>query len=100
MIGAWLMVACVAAALFQLAHGWQAWAWHHRGEGARLARAEYARLHREHVDNAEARLSEAEFVSYFVSARPGITRFVLAAVSLLLLGLPAAWALMAGWPWR
>lgn len=100
MIGAWLMLLCVAAAVFLLTETWRAWAWHHRGVGERQAHAEYARIRRDRPHTAEARLPEAEFVRYRVSLRPGALRYVLAAIVLLLIGLPVAYALMAGWPWN
>lgn len=93
---AWLTAITAAGLLMQ---AWRAWRWHHRGAGARVARLDYARIRRDRPDTAEARLSEAEFVRYRVSLRPGAPRYVLAAVVVLLIGLPAAWALMVGWPW-
>lgn len=99
MVRTWLMLVCVAAAAILLVKGWRAWAWHHRGEGEREAHAEYARMRRERVDTAEARLPEAEFVRYFVSLRPGATRYLVALLILLLVGAPVAVALLAGWPW-
>lgn len=99
MIGAGLMLLCVAAAVFLLMETWRAWVWHHRGGGEREAHAEYARMHRERVDTAEARLPEPEFVRYYVGSRPGATGYAVAVLLLLLIGLPAAVALMAGWPW-
>lgn len=100
MIGAWLMLLCVAAVLFLIAESWRAHAWHHRGMGERKARAEYARIKREQPDTAEARLPEAEFVRYYVGLRPGATRYVIATLVLALIGLPASCALMADWPWN
>jgi hypothetical protein len=99
MIGAGLMLLCVAAVLFLITESWRAYAWHHRGVGAREARLEYARIRREQPDTAEARLPEAEFVRYYVGLRPGIARYVIAALLLALIGLPASCALTAGWPW-
>lgn len=98
MIGTWLMLACVAAVLFLITESWRAHAWHHRGVGARKALVEYARIQREQPDIAEARLPEAEFVRYYVDLRPGIARYVIAALLLVLVGLPASCVLMAGWP--
>ncbi|MBS0383092.1 MAG: hypothetical protein JSR56_11745 [Proteobacteria bacterium] len=98
MIGTWLMVACVAGAFALGFKAWLAWSWHH-GDGEQRAHTEYRRLQREHADTAEARLPEAEFVRYRVSMRPGALRYLLAAIALLLVGLPVAYALMAGWPW-
>ena len=100
MIGTWLMLACVAGACALGLRAWCAWSWHHRGAGRRAACLEYARMRRERTDTAEARLREAEFVRYRVSSRPGATRYVIAALLLLLIGLPASCALMAGWPWN
>ena len=99
MIGAGLMLLCVAAAVFLLMETWRAWVWHHRGGGEREAHAEYARMRRQRIDTAEARLPEAEFVRYFVDSRPGATGYAIAVLLLLLIGLPAAAALMTGWPW-
>ncbi|HET7592997.1 MAG TPA: hypothetical protein VFK00_08350 [Rhodanobacteraceae bacterium] len=99
MIGAWLMLLCVAAVLFLIAESWRAWAWHHRGVGERKALVEYARIRREQPDTAEARLPEAEFVRYYVGLRPGIARYAIVALLLVLIGLPASCALMAGWRW-
>jgi hypothetical protein len=99
MIGAWLMLLYVATVLFLIAESWRAYAWHHRGVGGRMALVEYARIRREQPDTAEARLPEAEFVRYYVGLRPGLTRYVIAALLLVLIGLPASCALMAGWRW-
>jgi hypothetical protein len=99
MIGAWLMLLCVAAVLFLITESWRAWAWHHRGVGARKALAEHARIRREQPDTAEARLPEAEFIRYYVGLHPGVARYVIAALLLVLIGLPASCALMAGWRW-
>lgn len=98
MIGKGLMLLCVSAAIFLIWETWRAWVWHHRGGGERAARAEYARMQRERVDTAEARLPEAEFVRYYVGSRPGVTGYAFAALLLLLIGLPAAAMLMDGWP--
>lgn len=95
-----LMLACVAVAAALLAKGWQAWAWHHRGQGARAAHAEYARMHREQMDIAEARLPEPEFVRYFVASRPGAARYLIAALVLLATGLAGSYVLVRGWPWN
>ncbi|HEX5353381.1 MAG TPA: hypothetical protein VFW60_04820 [Rhodanobacteraceae bacterium] len=100
MIGAGLMLLCVAASAFLLMETWRAWAWHHRGVGERQALVEYARIRREQPDTAEARLPEAEFVRYHVASRPGATPFLVAALLLLLIGLPASCALLAGWSWN
>lgn len=100
MIGTGLMLLCVAAAAFLTWEAWRAWRWHHRGGGERMAHLEYARIRRDEPDTAEARLSEAEFVRYVVASRPGIARYVVAALLLLVVGLPASCALMAGWSWN
>jgi hypothetical protein len=100
MIGAGLMLLCVAASAFLLMETWRAWVWHHRGEGEREARLEHARIRREQPDTAEARLSEAEFVRYRMDSRPGPVGYLVAALLLLLIGLPASCALLAGWPWN
>ena len=99
MIGTWLMLACVAGAFALGLRAWSAWCWHHRGHGEHRAHAEYRHMQRELADTAEARLTETEFVHYRVSMRPGALRYVIAALLLLLIGLPVAYALMAGWPW-
>ncbi len=100
MIGAWLMLLCAVTAIFLAIEGWQAWLWRHRGEGERKARLEYARMHRDGVDTAEARLSETEFISYYVDRRPRATRYVVAVLVLLLVGIPASIALVWAWPWH
>lgn len=99
MIGAWAMLFCVTAVLVLATEGWRAYVWHYRGMGECKAHAEYARIRRERPDTAEARLSEAEFIRYYVDLRPGIARYVIATLLLALLGLPASCALMQGWPW-
>jgi len=102
MIGKWLMLLCVAGVLVLVTQCWRAYLWHHRGAGAgageRKARAEYAWIRREQPDTAEARLPEAEFIRYYVDLRPGIARYLIATL-LLLIGLSASCVLMAGWPW-
>lgn len=101
MIGTCLMLLCLAVVVFLITQAWRAWTWHHRGRGEREAHAEYARMRRERVDTAEARLSEAEFVHYYVGLRPGSARYAIAALLLLLVaGLAGSCALMGGWPWR
>lgn len=100
MIGAGAMLFCMAAVVFLTMEGWRAHAWHHRGVGECAARVEYARIRRERPETAEARLSEAEFIRYYVELRPGSTRYVVATVLLALFGLPASCALMQGWPWN
>lgn len=87
-----VFAACVAVL------GWkihQSFAWHHRGVGERKAHAEYARIRREFPDCAEARLAEHEFVRRYVSLKPGMAFYVIGALLLVLIGLPAAWALRA-----
>lgn len=93
---AWL--SAVAAALL-FARAWRAWRWHHRGAGEHAARAEYARIRRECPDTAEARLAEADFIRYSVGLRPGAARYLIAALAMLLIALPASCTLMADWPW-
>lgn len=100
MIRTWLLLGCVAVAAILVWKAWLAWRWHHRGDGARKARNEYARIRREQPDTAEARLTEAEFVRYFVALRPGPARYAVAAALLLLASLPAAHLLASGWPWE
>ncbi|TAN06465.1 MAG: hypothetical protein EPN38_08390 [Rhodanobacteraceae bacterium] len=99
MIGIGLMLACGAAAVVLCLRACRAYGWRHRGVGERQARVEYARMHRDGVDTAEARLSEAEFIRYRVASRPGASRYVAAALAMVLMGLFAFWGLMAGWPW-
>lgn len=99
MIGTWLMLVCMIGAFALGLKAWSAWRWHHQGYGEQQAHAEYRRMQREHADTAEARLPEAEFVRYRISMRPGALRYVLAAIALLLIGLPVAAAVMSGWPW-
>lgn len=100
MIGTWLMLLCLAVVVFLTTQAWRAWAWHHGGRGERAAHAEYVRMLREREDTAEARLPEAEFVRYYVGLRPGPARYAIAALLLLVTGLPGACALMVGWPWH
>ena len=100
MVRTWLMLACVAAAFLLLVKAWMAWTWHHRGEGERRAGIEYDRMRRDAVDTAEARLTKPEFVRYFVASRPRATRYLIAAIVLLLVGLPASGLLPANWPWN
>lgn len=69
-----LAVAFTAGEVFMVANLCRSWAWHHRGLGRRRARAEHARIRHEQPDTAEARLSQDEFVRYFVArrARPAV----------------------------
>ena len=92
MMGAGLVLLGMAASAFLLMKTWRAWAWHHRGVGEREARVEHARIRHEQPDTAEARLSEAEFVHYYVSARPGIAPYIAGAVLLLLVATFVAYA--------
>ena len=96
MIGAWALLLCAAAVVFLATGGWRAYVWHHRGVGECQAHAAYAWIRRERPEIAEARLSEAEFVRYYVASRAGIVPYV---VALLVLGLAVSCALLAGWPW-
>ena len=67
--------------------GVQARSWHAQ-RGEREGRAEYARLVRERPDAPEARLSEAEFVNQFVASKPSPWRYHVAAVALVIVGIP------------
>lgn len=100
MIGAWLMALCALTGTALALEGWQAYRWHHRHVGEQAARAEYARLRRDAVDSAESRLSEAEFIRYYVNARPAPARYLIAAAVLLIGGLPvAAWVIVQERTW-
>src|SRR3546814_3902847 len=77
MFGVLLMLLCVAAAIYMLVKMYKAFVWHNQGVGERNAHAEYARMRREQPDSADARLSEAEFVSQYVGARPGMARYLI-----------------------
>lgn len=90
MLGILMMLACVAGVIYMMVKMFKATQWHHQGVGERSARAEYARIQREQPDSAEARLSEAEFVSQYVAARPGIARYLVIGLLLTFVGLPAA----------
>ncbi len=92
------MLLCVAGVLVLVTQCWRAYLWHHRGAGERKARVEYARIRREQTDTAEARLPEAECIRYYVDLRPGIARYLIATLLLLLTRLPTSCTLMAGWP--
>lgn len=89
-MGILLMLACVAGAIFLMVKMYKSVTWHNQGVGERTARAEYARIQREQPDSAEARLSEPEFVQQFVASRPGMARYVIGAILLVLVGIPAA----------
>ena len=93
MFGVLLMLACVAGVIYLMVKMYQSVAWHYQGVGDRTAHAEYARIKREQPDSAEARLSEAEFVQRHVSSRPGIARYIVCALLLVFIGLPASCAL-------
>lgn len=85
-----VLVACVAGL------GWkirQSFVWHHRGVGESKAHSEYARIRRAFPDCAEARLAEHEFVRRYVSLKPGVAFYLIGALLLVLIGLPAAWAI-------
>ena len=87
MFGIALVLAWASGEIFMLVSIYRSWMWHHRGDGARKAHAEYARIRAEQPDIAEARLTESEFVHYYVAARPGMTPYIVAALVLLLIGL-------------
>jgi len=97
MIGAWLLLMCLAGALVLITEGRRAYVWHHGGVGEHAAHDEYARVRRERPDAAEARLSEAEFVRYYVAAHPGAAPYVIAMLLLVLIGMPVSCALMMEW---
>lgn len=97
MIGAWLLLTCLAGAVVLITEGRRAYLWHHGGMGERTAHDEYARVRREWPDTAEARLSEAEFVRHYVASRPGAVPYVIAVLLLVLIGVPASCTLMMGW---
>ena len=90
MFGVLLMLLCAAGAIFLMVKMYKSYTWHNQGVGERDARAEYARIKRDQPDSAEARLSEAEFVRNHVAARPGMARYLIGAVVLVLVGLPAS----------
>jgi hypothetical protein len=90
MIGALLMLACVAGAIYMLVKMFKAYHWHNQGTGERNGHAEYARIQREQPDSAEARLSEAEFVNQYVASRPGMARYLIFGLLLAFIGIPAA----------
>lgn len=85
-----LMLLCVAAAVYLMVKMYQVHTWHNQGVGERKARAEYGRIRREQPDSAEARLSEGEFVSQYVSAKPGMARYIVGVLLLVFIGMPAA----------
>lgn len=89
-----LLLSAFAVAVILL--GWkthQSFLWHHRGVGERRAHLEYARIRREFPDCAEARLPEPEFVQRYVSMKPGVAFYVIVALLLMLIALPAAFAI-------
>lgn len=90
MFGVLVGLACIVGVVVMMRKMYRAHAWHNQGVGERSARAEYARVRREQPDSAEARLSEAEFVQRFVAAQPGLARYILFALLLTFVGLPAA----------
>ena len=90
MIGILLCLACLAGVIFMMVKMYQTNVWHHGGTGERQAHAEYGRIQREQPDCAEARLSEAEFVQQYVASRPGLARYLIVAILLLIIGLPAS----------
>jgi len=61
--------------------------WHNGGTGERKAKAEYSRIKREEPDSDNVRLSEAEFVEQYVSAVPGMLRYVLYILLILVVGM-------------
>jgi hypothetical protein len=88
------IIACIAVSTYFLFKGYSAFLWHNLGRGERKARAEYARIRREQTDSADAKLSEAEFVEKFVSARPGFWRYFSYSSLVLLVGMPASCAIL------
>lgn len=92
MLGVLLMLLCVVAVIYMIVKMYKAAVWHNQGVGERNAHAEYARIRREQPDSADARLSEAEFVSQYVSARPGMARYLIGGLLIALVGVPASCA--------
>jgi hypothetical protein len=92
MFGLLMALACLAGIVVLVVKAYKAGTWHQQGVGERSARAEYARILREQPDSAEARLSEAEFVQRHVASRPGMMRYLLFALLLAFIGLPASCA--------
>lgn len=90
MFGVLVGLACIAGVVVMMVKMYKSYTWHNQGVGERSARAEYARVQREQPDSAEARLSEAEFVQKYVAARPGFARYIIIALLLTFIGLPAA----------
>jgi ABC-type phosphate transport system permease subunit len=93
MLGILMMLACFAGVVFLAVKGIKSVAWHKQGVGERHARAEYARIQREQPDSAGARQSEAEFVRDYVASRPGIARYFVGGLLLVLIGMPVSCAL-------
>ena len=90
MFGVLLMLVCVAAVIYMMVKAYKAFTWHTQGIGERSAHAEYARIQREQPDSAEGRLSEAEFVQQYVASRPGMARYIIFALLIAFIGIPAA----------
>src|SRR3546814_14782367 len=88
MFGVLLMLLCVAAAIYMLVKMYKAFVWHNQGVGERNSNAEYARMRREQPDSADASLSEAEFVSQYVGARPGMARHLIVGLLIRFVGVP------------
>ena len=89
-MGLLLMFAVFVATIWVVIKSNMAYSFHNRGVGERKAKAEYARIKREQPDSAEAQISEAEFVEQYVSAVPGVRRYILIALLLLVVGLPVS----------
>src|SRR3546814_12491087 len=87
-----VMVRWVGAANTMVVKMYKAFGWHNKGVGERNAQAEYARMRREQPDSADARLSEAEFVSQYVGARPGMARYLIGGLLIAFVGVPASCA--------
>lgn len=90
MFGVLLMLTCVAGVIYMMVKMYKAFTWHTQGVGERNAHAEYARIQREQPDSAEARLSESEFVNQYVGSRPGMARYIIFALLIAFIGIPAA----------
>jgi hypothetical protein len=89
-----VLLAVIAASIWVVIKSNMAVNWHNRGVGERKARAEYGRLQRKEPESPGAGLSESEFVESFVSAKPKAGRYILYAILLLFLGLPASCVLV------
>jgi hypothetical protein len=90
MFGVLVGLACIAGVVVMMVKMYKSYTWHNQGVGERSARAEYARVQREQPESAEARLSEPEFVQQYVAARPGFARYIIIALLLTFIGIPAA----------